>query len=118
MDPDPLRQPPLNTLRNRLTVVNRGIIQDYQGEAMRAHVRKVVERGNNLRAPDPAGVGVKIRFIRAIEQPQHIQPLPTATGQFIGHPWRLPGIGDAGDQVETRGIKIEKLDLALALRRL
>ena len=118
MDPDPLRQPPLNTLGNRLTVVNRSIIQDHQGEAMWARVRKVVERRADLSAPTSAGMRVKIRFIRAIEQPQHIQPLPTATGQFVGHPGRLPGIGDTRDQVEARGIKIKQLDLAPDLRRL
>ena len=85
---------------------------------MGVRVRKVVECGDDLRAPDPAGVRVKIRFIRAIEQPQRIQPLPTAAGQFIGHPWRLPGIRYARDQGKAGGIKIENLDLATGLRRL
>ena len=118
MDPDPLGQPPFETLGNGLTVVNRGIIQDYQGEAMRARVRKVVERRDDLNAPNPACMGVKIGFIGPLEQAQDVQPLLTATGQFIGNPWRLPGIGDARDQVETRGIKIEQVDLASGLRRL
>jgi len=107
MDSNALRQPPLETLGDRLTVVNRGIIQDHQGESMRARVRELIERGDDLRAPNPTGVRVKIRFIRAIEQPQHIEPPPTAAGQFVSHPRRLPGIGNARDQIEARGIKIE-----------
>jgi hypothetical protein len=63
-------------------------------------------------------VRVKIGCIRTIEQPQHVQPLPTTTGQFVGDPRRLPGIGDAWDQVKARGIKIENLNLASGLGRL
>jgi len=118
MHPNALRQPPLKTLGNRLTMVNRSIIDDHQGEVMRTRVRKVVERSDDLRASNPSSVGVKIRFIGAIEQPQHIQPLPTATGQFVGHPGRLPGIGHARDQVKAGGIKVEQVDLASVLRRL
>jgi len=118
MDPDALREPPLDTLSDRLTVVTRGIVQDHHGEAMGARVGEVIERRDDLRAPNPTCMGVKVSFIGPIEQPQHIQPLPTAAGQFVGHPWRLPGIRDARDQGKAGGIKIEKLDLATGLRRL
>ena len=118
MHPNALGQPPLKTLGDRLTVVNRGIIQDHQGESMRARVRKVVERGNDIRAPDPTGVRVKIGFIGPIEQAQHVHPLPTATGEFVGHPRRLPGIRDAREQAKARGIKIENIDLTMGLCRL
>ena len=118
MDPDPVRQPPLHALSDGLTVVDRCIVQDHQGEVMRAHGGEVIERGDNLRAPNPTRVRVKIPFIGSIEQPQHIQPLPTAAGPFVGHPGRLPGIRDARDQGKAGGIKIEKLDLATGLRRL
>lgn len=115
MDPDPLRQPSLNTLGDGLTVVNRRIIQDNQREAVRADLGKMIERGDDLRAPDPARVRIKIGLIRPIEQSQDVQPLPTATGEFVGHPRRLPGIGNARNQGKAGGIKIEQVDLATDL---
>jgi len=117
MDPDPLRQPSLNTLGDGLTVVNRRIIQDDQREAVRADLRKMIERGDDLRAPDPARVRIKIGFIRPIEQPQDVQPLPTAPGEFVGHPRRLPGIRHARDQIKAGGIKIENIELATGFGR-
>ena len=114
----PFCPPPLDTARSGLAGVTRRVSHHYQGKAMRAHVGKVVERRDDLRAPDPAGMGVKIRFIRPIERAQDLQPLPTATGEFVGYPWRLPSIGYGGDQVKAGGIKIENIDLATGLPRL
>src|SRR5512143_3730125 len=37
--------------------------RNHQGEVMRAHGGEVIERGDNLRAPNPTRVRVKIRFI-------------------------------------------------------
>ena len=117
MDPDPLGQPSLNTLGDGLTVVNRRIIQDDQREAVRADLRKMIKRGDDLRASDPARVRIKIGFIRTIEQPQDVQPRPTATGEFVGHPRRLPSIRNARDQIKTGGIKIENIELATGFGR-
>ena len=118
MNPTSLRQPPLETLGNGLAVVNRGIVHDHQREVVRAHVREVVQRRDDLRAPEPAGGRVKIGFIRPIEQAQNGPPVPTATGKFVGDPRRLPGIGYAGDQVKAGGINIETVDLVTGRRRL
>ena len=57
MDPNLLRQPPLETLGNNLTVVNRGIVQDPHREVVRADRRQVAKRCDDLRAPDPARRG-------------------------------------------------------------
>ncbi len=117
MHPDPLRQPALETVRYGLAVVNWGIVQDHQSEVVRAHGSDMIERREDLRAPDPSGMGIQIRFIRPIEQAQHIQPLPTATRQFVSHPRRLPGIRYARDQIKPGGIKVKQVDLATGLGR-
>ncbi len=44
MHPNAQRPPPLDTVRYRLTVVNRPIIHHHQGKAVWARVGKVVER--------------------------------------------------------------------------
>src|SRR5512144_18530 len=112
MDPDPLRQPSLNTLGDGLTVGKRRSIPDDQREAVRADLRKMIERGDALRAPDPARVRIKIGCIRALEPSQDVQPLPTATGEFVGHPRRLPGSRNAWDPITAGGITIENIELA------
>lgn len=55
----------------------------------------MIERGDDLRAPDPARGRLNIGFIGALEPAQDVQPLPTAPGAVVGHPRRLPGIRNA-----------------------
>ncbi len=118
MNPDPFRPPALKTLGDGFAVVTRGIVQDHQGESVWACVREVVKRCTDLRTPDPARVWVKIGVIRPSEHPQHIQPLPTAAGQFVGPPRRLPGLRHTRNPVKAGGIKVEKVHLATRLGRL
>ena len=118
MDPDPLRQPPRDTLGNGLTVGNRGLVHHYQREVGRADLRKVVERGEDLRAPDPARGREKSASFARLSKPSAFKPLPTATGEFVGHPGRLPGIPDTRNPIKTRGIKVKKIDLTTGLGRL